>query len=56
MLSISNTNVEIWVNDIPTHSIVIIHCVHQQINVFIIFVNMLILHYFHPKMHFLIVK
>jgi len=30
-LSISNTNVKIWVNVIPTHSIVIIHCINQQI-------------------------
>jgi hypothetical protein len=29
-MSISNTNVEIWVNVIPTHSIVTIHYVHQQ--------------------------
>ncbi len=29
-LSISNTNVEVWVNVIPTHSIVIIHDIHQQ--------------------------
>jgi hypothetical protein len=29
-LSISNTNVKVWVNVIPTHSIVIIHYVHQQ--------------------------
>jgi hypothetical protein len=29
-LSISNTNVKVWVNVIPTQSIVIIHYVHQQ--------------------------
>ncbi len=29
-LSIFNTNVEVWVNVIPTHSIMIIHYVHQQ--------------------------
>ncbi len=29
-MSISNTNVKVWVNVIPTHSIVIIHYVHQQ--------------------------
>jgi len=29
-LSISNTNVKVWVNVIPIHSIVIIHCIHQQ--------------------------
>jgi hypothetical protein len=29
-LSISNTNVRVWVNVIPTHSIVIIHYVHQH--------------------------
>ncbi len=29
-MSISNTNVEVWVNVILTHSIVIIHCIHQQ--------------------------
>jgi hypothetical protein len=29
-LSISNTNVKVRVNVIPTHSIVIIHCIHQQ--------------------------
>jgi hypothetical protein len=56
MLSISNTNGKVWVNDILTHLIVIIHCIHQQNNALIIFVNMLILHYFHPKMHFLVVK
>ncbi len=29
-MSISNTNVKVWVNVIPIHSIVIIHCMHQQ--------------------------
>jgi hypothetical protein len=29
-LSISNTNIKIWVNVILTHLIVIIHCVHQK--------------------------
>ncbi len=29
-LSISNTSVEVWVNVIPRHSIVIILCVHHQ--------------------------
>jgi len=29
-LSISNKNVEIWMNVIPTHSIGIIHYIHQQ--------------------------
>jgi hypothetical protein len=56
MSSISNTNAKIWVNDIPTHLIVITHYVHQQSNAFIIFVNVLILHCFHPKTHFLVVK
>jgi hypothetical protein len=27
-LSIFNTNAKVWVNDIPTHSTVISHCVH----------------------------
>jgi hypothetical protein len=30
IVNIKNTNVKIWVNVILTHSIVIIHCVHQQ--------------------------
>ncbi len=55
-MSISNTNVEVWVNVVHTHSIVITHCAHQQNNTFIIFLNMLILHYLHPKTHFLVVK
>jgi len=54
--SISNTNVKVWVNAIPRHSIVITWCVHQQSNTLIIFLNMLILHYFHTKTYFLIVK
>jgi hypothetical protein len=29
-IAISNTNVKIWVNVIPTHSIMIIHYIHQQ--------------------------
>jgi hypothetical protein len=45
-----------WVNAIPTHSIVITHYIHQQNNIFIIFVNVLILHYFHRKSHSLVMN
>ncbi len=47
---------QVWVNVIPTYSIVIIHCVHQQNKYSRRILKCVILHYLHPKMYFLAVK
>jgi hypothetical protein len=48
--------VEVWVNQFLHIQLWLFTTYSNKTNTLIIFLNVLILHYMHPKMHFLIVK